>query len=454
MRGCCRARSPCWCRIRPAGSRWRAGRTATLGRAGAARRRCWPAYGWPVLQSSANRAGGADPRRLDRGARLHPGGRRPRDRRGRAARDAVDRGRSAPLRGRRRRGGGPRPGRWASASCPRRSTGSTTSTPRRMPTRSGRTCRSTTRSRMSSRARAARRAADPRARDRNGGDGAGGCWRATRTRRWSGIDENERDARGPRSGAAGCAGLAARGPDRGSAAGRSVRPGRERAVRAPPRRGPRRPICSRGCAGRARAGRAVRDGRRGRAGRPGRRAHAADARATTSPSPLADQMRWLDGGRVRRRAWRGRTAIWRCSWRRGESPAKLTLALLDADCARLLGRTVSADLPPDFFNRPLAEVDPEIAEVLALELERQQRTLEMIASENFVPGGGARVPGIGADEQVRRGLPGQALLRRLRVRRRRRAAGDRPRARSCSAPSTPTSSRTRARRQTPPCTTR
>jgi glycine hydroxymethyltransferase len=43
------------------------------------------------------------------------------------------------------------------------------------------------------------------------------------------------------------------------------------------------------------------------------------------------------------------------------------------------------DLPPDFFNRPLAEVDPEIADVLAHELERQQRTLEMIASENFVP---------------------------------------------------------------------
>ncbi len=46
---------------------------------------------------------------------------------------------------------------------------------------------------------------------------------------------------------------------------------------------------------------------------------------------------------------------------------------------------MAAELPPDFFNRPLAEVDPEIAEVLALELERQQRTLEMIASENFVP---------------------------------------------------------------------
>ncbi len=46
---------------------------------------------------------------------------------------------------------------------------------------------------------------------------------------------------------------------------------------------------------------------------------------------------------------------------------------------------MTAELPPDFFNRPLADVDPEIAEVLGLELERQQRTLEMIASENFAP---------------------------------------------------------------------
>jgi len=43
------------------------------------------------------------------------------------------------------------------------------------------------------------------------------------------------------------------------------------------------------------------------------------------------------------------------------------------------------ELSPDFFNRPLAEVDPEIADLLLKELERQQRTLEMIASENFVP---------------------------------------------------------------------
>ena len=42
-------------------------------------------------------------------------------------------------------------------------------------------------------------------------------------------------------------------------------------------------------------------------------------------------------------------------------------------------------LSHDYFNRPLAEVDPEIAEVLRGELDRQQRTLEMIASENFAP---------------------------------------------------------------------
>ena len=44
-----------------------------------------------------------------------------------------------------------------------------------------------------------------------------------------------------------------------------------------------------------------------------------------------------------------------------------------------------SELSPDYFNRPLSEVDPEIAEALQCELERQQRTLEMIASENFVP---------------------------------------------------------------------
>jgi glycine hydroxymethyltransferase len=44
-----------------------------------------------------------------------------------------------------------------------------------------------------------------------------------------------------------------------------------------------------------------------------------------------------------------------------------------------------AELPEGFQTAPLADVDPEIAAVLEAELRRQQGTLEMIASENFVP---------------------------------------------------------------------
>ena len=43
------------------------------------------------------------------------------------------------------------------------------------------------------------------------------------------------------------------------------------------------------------------------------------------------------------------------------------------------------ELPADFFDRSVSEVDPEIASVLEDELTRQQSTLEMIASENIVP---------------------------------------------------------------------
>jgi glycine hydroxymethyltransferase len=44
-----------------------------------------------------------------------------------------------------------------------------------------------------------------------------------------------------------------------------------------------------------------------------------------------------------------------------------------------------SDLSPDYFAKPVSEVDPEIAEVLQNEVRRQDATLEMIASENFVP---------------------------------------------------------------------
>ncbi|MBX5469568.1 MAG: serine hydroxymethyltransferase [Thermoleophilaceae bacterium] len=64
-------------------------------------------------------------------------------------------------------------------------------------------------------------------------------------------------------------------------------------------------------------------------------------------------------------------------------------------------------LPPGFFERPLAEVDPEIAAVLARELERQQTTLEMIASENFVPRAVLECQGSVLTNKYAEGYPGR-----------------------------------------------
>ena len=44
-----------------------------------------------------------------------------------------------------------------------------------------------------------------------------------------------------------------------------------------------------------------------------------------------------------------------------------------------------SDFGPEHFTRGVGEVDPEIAKVLDDEAARQERTLEMIASESFVP---------------------------------------------------------------------
>jgi glycine hydroxymethyltransferase len=44
-----------------------------------------------------------------------------------------------------------------------------------------------------------------------------------------------------------------------------------------------------------------------------------------------------------------------------------------------------SEISPDYFHKPVSEVDPEIAKVIEDETNRQETTLEMIASENFVP---------------------------------------------------------------------
>src|SRR3954451_2805220 len=66
-----------------------------------------------------------------------------------------------------------------------------------------------------------------------------------------------------------------------------------------------------------------------------------------------------------------------------------------------------ADLPADYFTRPLADVDPEVAEAVQHELERQQGTLEMIASENFVPQAILECQGSVLTNKYAEGLPGK-----------------------------------------------
>jgi glycine hydroxymethyltransferase len=66
-----------------------------------------------------------------------------------------------------------------------------------------------------------------------------------------------------------------------------------------------------------------------------------------------------------------------------------------------------SELSPDYFNRPLAEVDPEVADALRGELERQQRTLEMIASENFVPRAVLECQGSVLTNKYAEGYPGR-----------------------------------------------
>jgi glycine hydroxymethyltransferase len=67
---------------------------------------------------------------------------------------------------------------------------------------------------------------------------------------------------------------------------------------------------------------------------------------------------------------------------------------------------VVTDLSESFQTAPLAEVDPAIAAVLEGELRRQQETLEMIASENFVPQAVLEAVGSVLTNKYAEGYPG------------------------------------------------
>ena len=65
------------------------------------------------------------------------------------------------------------------------------------------------------------------------------------------------------------------------------------------------------------------------------------------------------------------------------------------------------DLGPDYFTKPVGEVDPEIAQLLRDETRRQETTLEMIASENFVPQAVMDCQGSTLTNKYAEGLPGK-----------------------------------------------
>ncbi|HWH12992.1 MAG TPA: serine hydroxymethyltransferase [Solirubrobacteraceae bacterium] len=65
------------------------------------------------------------------------------------------------------------------------------------------------------------------------------------------------------------------------------------------------------------------------------------------------------------------------------------------------------DLTADYFERPLAEVDPDIAAAIEAEIRRQQDTLEMIASENFVPRAVLECQGSVLTNKYAEGYPGR-----------------------------------------------
>ena len=128
-------------------------------------------------------------------------------------------------------------------------------------------------------------------------------------------------------------------------------------------------------------------------------------------------------------------------------------ALRAGRSGRCYGDSMS-ELGPDFFTKPVAEVDPEIAEVLVNEAARQESTLEMIASENFVPQAILDCQGSVLTNKYAEGYPGRRYYggcEHVDVAER---AGDRAREGAVRRRARERAAALRARRPTPPCTTR
>src|SRR4051812_8116400 len=110
-------------------------------------------------------------------------------------------------------------------------------------------------------------------------------------------------------------------------------------------------------------------------------------------------------GRVRSstRPWCRRSS----KWSRPAFSAGPTATVRGAVAAGPQREQPVSDLSPDYFTKHVADVDPEIAQVLHDELRRQETTLEMIASENFVPQAVLDVQGSALTNKYAEGYPGR-----------------------------------------------
>ena len=90
----------------------------------------------------------------------------------------------------------------------------------------------------------------------------------------------------------------------------------------------------------------------------------------------------------------------------GSPTSARTAACHGTACAPHL-RDMTAQAVTPSLNQPLAELDPDIAEVLTGELARQRETLEMIASENFVPRAVLECQGSVLTNKYAEGYPGR-----------------------------------------------
>ena len=66
-----------------------------------------------------------------------------------------------------------------------------------------------------------------------------------------------------------------------------------------------------------------------------------------------------------------------------------------------------SELPPDYFSKPVAEVDPELWAAMEAERHRQHDKIELIASENYTFAAVMEAQGSWLTNKYAEGLPGK-----------------------------------------------